>query len=381
MTHPTRSLTKTSPELEFSMTMGEEPIEPVDHELVQRYRDVVNEKRFNWTTHYRLQRLLGTGGQGCVYLTERRGADGFTLPVALKVFSPEHFREPKDYDEAMQRAARIAVRVAQIQHDNLLDVQNFVDRNRVRILVMEWVDGYDLHKLLNPAWMEKVRAFVPGKRWEYLNRVVVTMGPAQVRFQPGVAVSIVKEVLGALGAMHREGLVHGDIKPSNIMLKCTGSAKLIDIGSTFDVADPPPSRTITPAYAAPEVLEGAAVTQRSDLASLGYVLIEMLSGRQPFAGIKDYKRLLEMKRLLPQTLDQIMPAQVSCNPLLMNLCRLLTAPDPMRRFASAEAADMDKEGAASFLRQLIVGDLASEYGNEIRHWLSDLHDAEEPPAE
>ncbi len=72
-----------------------------------------------------------------------------------------------------------------------------------------------------------------------------------------------------------------------------------------------------------------------------------------------------------------MPVQVSCNPLLMNLCRLLIAPDPMRRFASAEAADMEKEGAASFLRQLIVGNLASEYENEIRHWLSDLRDAEE----
>ncbi len=60
--------------------------------------------------------------------------------------------------------------------------------------------------------------------------------------------------------MHRDGLVHGDIKPSNIMLKCTGSAKLIDIGSTFDVADPPPSRTITPAYAArPKCSKEAAV--------------------------------------------------------------------------------------------------------------------------
>lgn len=380
MSIPTRSLSQTSAELVFSMTLGEEPHPPADHELVQRYREVLNEKRFNWTTHYRLQRLLGSGGQGAVYLTERRGADGFTLPVALKIFSPENFREPKDYDEAMQRAAQIAVRVAQIQHDNLLDVQNFVDRNRVRILVMEWVDGYDLHQLLNQSWMDKLKTHVPPKRWDYLNRVVVTKGPSHVRFQPGVAVSVVKECLGALGAMHREGLVHGDIKPSNIMLKCTGSAKIIDIGSTFDVADPPPSRTVTPAYAAPEVLEGQAVTQRSDLASLGYVLIEMLSGRQPFAGVKDYKRLLELKRILPQQLDQIMPTQVSCNPLLMNLCRLLIAPDPMRRFASAEAADMDKDGAAGFLRQLVLGNLSSEYGNEIRHWLSDLRAAEEPEA-
>ena len=56
----------------------------------------------------------------------------------------------------------------------------------------------------------------------------------------------------------------------------------------------------------------------------------------------------------------------------MSFCRGLIAPDPMRRFPSAEAADLVKEGAASFQRQLIKGDLASEYENEIRVWLEEL---------
>ncbi len=56
----------------------------------------------------------------------------------------------------------------------------------------------------------------------------------------------------------------------------------------------------------------------------------------------------------------------------MNFCRGLIAPDPMRRFPSAEAADLVKEGAANFHRQLIKGDLASEYENEIRLWLEEL---------
>jgi serine/threonine-protein kinase len=56
----------------------------------------------------------------------------------------------------------------------------------------------------------------------------------------------------------------------------------------------------------------------------------------------------------------------------MNFCRGLVAPDPLRRFPSAEAADLVKEGAASFHRQLIKGDLASEYDNEIRLWLEEL---------
>ena len=59
-----------------------------------------------------------------------------------------------------------------------------------------------------------------------------------------------------------------------------------------------------------------------------------------------------------------------CNELLMTFCRGLIAPDPMRRFPSAEAADLVKDGAAAFHRQLVKSDLASEYDNEIRTWLA-----------
>ena len=79
-----------------------------------------------------------------------------------------------------------------------------------------------------------------------------------------------------------------------------------------------------------------------------------------------------LKRLLPQRLPDILPKEVVCNELLMNFCRGLIAPDPMRRFPSAEAADLKEEGAAAFHRQLIKGDLASEYENEIRLWLEEL---------
>ena len=90
------------------------------------------------------------------------------------------------------------------------------------------------------------------------------------------------------------------------------------------------------------------------------------------AGISNYKELLEGKRFLAQRLPQVLPQEVVCNELLMNFIRGLIAPDPMRRFPSAEAADLVKEGAASFHRQLIKGDLASEYENEIRLWLEEL---------
>jgi serine/threonine protein kinase len=341
-------------------------------ELLARYDEVIGNQRMSWTEHLHMTRRLGAGGQGVVYLSERRGTDDFTLPVAVKVFSPARYEDARGYDEAMARIARIAARVAQIQQDNLLDVQNFVERNRIRIMEMEWIDGYDLSRLLTQEMLDRTREHVSNRRWEYLNNVIVTQGPVQPRLKPGIAVSIVRECLAALAALHREEIVHGDVKPSNIMLKRTGNAKIVDIGSAFDLTDAPAQRTCTPSYAAPEVLEGQEYSPRSDLASLGYVLIEMLAGEQPFAGLNTLRDLLEAKRALPQRLPQLLPQEVVCNELLMNFCRTLIAPDPMRRFPNAEAADLLKEGAAAFHRQLIKGDLASEYENEIRLWLEEL---------
>ena len=341
-------------------------------ELLQRYRTLIAEQRLNWTEHLRLTKLLGSGGQGKVFLTERRGTDGFTLPVAVKVFSPERYDTEHAYDEAMGRMACIAARVATIQQDNLLDVHNWVERSRIRMMEMEWVDGHDLARLLTRPMLDQLRQRVGAARWQYVNEVIVTAGPMQPRVKPGVAIAIVRDCLAALAALHRNGIVHGDMKPSNIMLKRTGNAKIVDIGSAFDVGDAPLRRACTPPYAAPEVLEGLECTPRSDLASLGYVLVEMLSGVPPFAGITNLPDLLEAKRFLAQRLPKILPEEVVCNDLLMSFCRGLVAPDPTRRFPSAEAADLLKEGAAAFHRQLVKGDLASEYDNEIRLWLAEL---------
>jgi len=370
-------LTTTMHDYNVTQTRGGQTRKLKSNELVSRYSTIVDEQRLSWTTHLRLQRLLGKGGQGVVYLTQQRGADGFTLPVALKIFSPERYETARAYDEAMQRIARVASSVAQIQHDNLLDVDNFVDRNRIRMMVMEWIDGYDLQQLLVPGMLQRIRSRVSNRRWGYLNRVIVTKGPVHPRVQPGVAVAIVRDCLAALAALHREELVHGDMKPSNVMLKRTGHAKIIDFGSAFELSDPPQTRTCTPAYAAPEVLEGNDCTPRSDLASLGYVLLELLAGRPLFAGCKNCRELLEAKRALPQTMVDMLPKDVTVNELLMNFCRGMIAPDPMLRFASAEAADLLKEGAAAFHRQLVMGDLSVEYGNEIRLWLEELKELEE----
>jgi serine/threonine protein kinase len=367
-------LTTTQHDVNQMVTGGRGATRGFDKDLVERYEQFLSFKRFHWSVYHRLQKRLGSGGQGVVFLTELRGADGFTLPVALKIFDPGRYENARAYDDAMTRIARVSAWVAMIQQDNLLAVQNFVDRDRIRMMVMEWVDGFDLKRLLSNQTLLQIKDRVSAKRWEYINDVIATAGPDQTRFKAGVAVAIVRQCLAALAALHRENIVHADVKPANVMLKRTGSAKIIDIGSAFRLDDPPPRRTCTPVYAAPEVLDGGASTPRSDLASLGYMLIEMLSGRSLFAGLDTERQLLEAKRLLPQRLSTILPPEVTCNALLMSFCRGLISPDPMLRFPDAEAATLVEDGAAAFLRQLIKGDMAAEYENEIRLLIGELLD-------
>jgi len=218
-------LTTTRQDVYATITQGGNPALPRSNELVQRYDNILLEQRLSWTNHLQLLKLLGSGGQGVVYLTELRGTDKFTLPAALKIFSPERFEDERTYDEAMQRIARTSARVAQIQHDNLLYVYNFVDRHRIRMMIMEWIDGYDLARLLVPNMLTRIRDRVSNRRWDYINQVIVTSGPAAAANEGRVAVAIVRDCLNALAALHRHGIVHGDIKPSNIMLKRTGIAK------------------------------------------------------------------------------------------------------------------------------------------------------------
>ena len=359
------------------MTGDGDRVNHIPNELDGEYYSIVDRRVFNWTTHYHLIRAVGSGGQGVVFLSHRRGADSFTVPIAVKVFSPERYRDSLSYESDMQRIGHIAARVAQIQQEHLLTVHDFVDRSRIRMMVMEWIDGYNIAELMLDRTLERVRDRVSIKRWNYINEVIVTNGPVQPRLKPGTAVAIMRECLAALAALHREGIVHGDIKPANIMVKRTGNTKIVDIGSAFEIDDPPPRRTCTPTYAAPEVLDGAECSARSDIASLGYVLIEMLSGRPPFREASSLRELLEAKRLLPQRLAQVLPEEVTCNELLMGFCRGLIAPDPMRRFPSAEDADLRQEGAAAFHRQLVKGDLSSEYVNDLRIWLEELRDLDD----
>ena len=89
---------------------------------------------------------------------------------------------------------------------------------------MEWIDGFDLRRLLKPSLLLQVQGKVSNRQWSYINDVIVTEGPRQSRLKPGIVAAIIRECLSGLAALHREEIVHADIKPANIMLKRTGNA-------------------------------------------------------------------------------------------------------------------------------------------------------------
>lgn len=339
-------------------------------QLCDAYEQIVSDGVSESCEILRFQKKLGTGGQGVVYLSERIGTDKFVLPVALKIFSPLRYDTEEEYISAMQRMAAVSTKIALVQHNNLLNVNNWSEQRQIRVMEMEMVDGKDLSKIILPKTLSWLRENCSASRYSYLKNVVLDHGTKNLRFKTGAAITIINECLNGLGALHREGIVHSDVKPSNIMIKRTGSAKIIDMGSAYLLAEAPQRRSCTPAYAPPEVLDNDPPTVLSDLASLGYVFLELLTGKSLFPKQSSH---IQEKRAIDSHIESILGAPLCENSVLVAFCKKLVAPNPADRFQSAyEAATSDKDGAPAILRQLIKMNLASEYPNDLRILMEDL---------
>jgi serine/threonine protein kinase len=367
------STRKVPPKVSLDGTVPFSGVMPVvGNPLLGQFHELISQSEVHWTVTYHLIRQLGAGGQSVVYLADRYGSHSATFRLALKFFTPKNYSDEQSYQQEMSRIAHVAMRIAKIQQDHLLDVQNVVAFHQIQAMVMEWVDGFDLDHMLDPRTLELVKSKVTGERFEYITNVIVAATSHRLRFQPAIGVAILRECLAGLAALHREDIVHGDLKPSNIMLKKTGNAKLIDFGSAFYLQDQPAIQTWTPRYAAAELLEGAQHSTASDLASLGYVFFEMISGVSPFHGLTNLNALVEAKKNFVHVFPDLLPKDVASNELLVELLKGLIDADPSKRFATAEAADLDERGAAPLERQMVKGNLDTEHEHDIRHLLDEL---------
>ncbi|HYH71958.1 MAG TPA: serine/threonine-protein kinase [Nocardioides sp.] len=199
---------------------------------------------------YRLEREIGRGGSGTVHLAldEVLGRQ-----VAIKRVG----RIPGSDDPALERAEREARLAAALNHPHVVSVFDLVDDDDVRWLVMEYVDGQTLS--------ERVRV----------------SGPLDATD----AATLLSQVADALVEAHDNGIVHRDVKPSNILI-AHGAAKLNDFGIARSTEDASLTQTglVTgsPAYLAPEVASGSSATPASDVWSLGATLYHAVTGKPPY---------------------------------------------------------------------------------------------------
>ncbi|WP_437227477.1 serine/threonine-protein kinase [Planctomicrobium sp. SH661] len=349
-------------------------------DLYDRYQQIVSSSEVTWDMTYRLVSRLGAGGQGVVFLADRSGAFDVNFQLALKFYRPDGYPDVQTYRREMARMAKVNMATARIQQDHLVDVYNVVEYRGILVLVSEWVDGYDLRHLTTPKLLKQIKRTVDNDRWAYINDVIITDAGFQSRLKPGVAIAIIRECLSGLAALHRQGIIHADLKPANVMVKQTGNCKIIDLGSAFMEDEYPLRPTWTPRYAAVEVLEGARHTPLSDLASLGYVLLELLSGKYPFAGVADGQELISVKRDIWNRIPDLLPKDVARNNTLVQLISKMIAPNPADRFTSLEEADLSPYGASEIQRQLVKVNMTTEVENEMRILMQEFAEGSSPEA-
>jgi YVTN family beta-propeller protein len=239
---------------------------------------------------YQIEEVIGRGGMGVVYRARDRALD---RNVALKVVAPE-YAGITGFRSRFLAESRIA---ASLEHPNVVPIYGAGDQDGHLYIAMRYIEGRDLRQVLRDG--------------------VLT---------PARAVAICGQVADALDAAHEQGLVHRDVKPSNILLDASDRAYLADFGLTRLSSDPNPEPGIgaslgTIDYVAPEQIRGDALDGRADIYSLGCVLFECLTGSGPFSNRSDVA-------LLYAHLEEIPPAP----PGLEDVMRKALAKDPHDRY-------------------------------------------------
>lgn len=268
---------------------------------------------------YRIDQLIAEGGFGQVW----RGFDlSLERPVAIKVPRNNRLTDAGRVERFLAEARR----VARLRHPNIVPVYNVVRHDGVYFIVMDLIEGIDLRHRMKQG-MLPVREVV----------------------------RIVLDVAAAVDHAHRQGVIHRDIKPANILLENNRSVFVTDFGIASTTEDVPEKEIYgTLAYMSPEQVRGAKCDARSDVYSLGSVLLELLTGNPP-SPTNAQNTLLEKEsprneNLLENFDKYEMPHKNAATakaqnefflpPTLMAICQKCLAVNPNHRFGSArEMAD------------------------------------------
>ncbi|MEM7558837.1 MAG: serine/threonine-protein kinase, partial [Planctomycetota bacterium] len=259
---------------------------------------------------YQLIRPLGQGGMGSVYLAKHRKLG---KELAIKILPARRFRN-QVFAARFQREIRAA---GELEHPSIVRATDAGEEHGTHYLVMEHIDGLDLSQL---------------------SRAVGKLSIAD-------ACELMRNVALGLSHAHSQGIIHRDVKPSNLMLSKTGETKILDFGLARIGPWEGESAELTTVgqlmgtldYMAPEQAERAdAVDYRADLYSLGATLFRLLCGRAPLAASPDLSPLAKLRLMAthePPSLDTLRP---DAPRELVELVSRLLSRDPANRPASAD---------------------------------------------
>ena len=259
------------------------------------------QKIFN--SRYRVDGNLGNGGMANVYV----GTDTLLRRrVAIKVLREQYASD----DDFVRRFSYEAQSAAKLSHPNIVNVYDFGREDHSYYIVMELVDGATLGDIMRDE---------------------------RVLPEP-VAVDYAIQIASGLANAHRQGLLHRDVKPANILVTKDDVVKLTDFGIARAVSEhtlgvtQPGMVMGSVAYISPEQAQGHEIDERSDLYAVGVVLYQMLTGSLPFTGDTPVAVALKHVSAEPPPID---PATSNVSPAVASIVARLLRKDPQERFASA----------------------------------------------
>ena len=254
---------------------------------------------------YRVISMIAQGGMATVYLAVHIGLN---RKIALKVLLPV-YAQNREFVERFQREAQAA---AKLKHPNIIQIYDAGQIEGYYFIAMEYIEGGSLQDK------------------------VAELSRQRKRMDIDTALSITRQIATALDYAHRHGIIHRDVKPSNILLAEGGRAILTDLGIAKAVAGTALTKTMmavgTPQYMSPEQGKGEEIDHRADIYSLGVVLYEMLAGRTPFQADTPWAVIHQHVYETPPPLERFNPAIA---PSIREIVNKAIAKDPLRRYRTA----------------------------------------------
>jgi len=356
---------------------GKKPADTEFEELIGNYRQLIRKRTLPYPVAYRFIKEMGHGRQGVVFLAERQGARGCLTHHAIKLFDPGIYSSAPVYWTDMGRIAQQISTLQPINNLNLVSCDFYEECNGVGYVHMEAIDGVDIQFLIDGQHAQIARSRSTDEEWDHFMRIFFRVENNRVSLNPGFALYLMRNVLRGLTVLHDHGFIHGDIKPTNIMLDVQGRVKLVDFGRAVRIGEKVNILLGSPLFMAPEVHRREPGCLQADLFSAGLVGLEMLVGNQ-ITAMMDYNEneLIDFKTTLASRIEDWLPPDVLNNVELTNVFRRLLEPDLANRFPTAkeaESGDMSFASARLWLRDY---ERETEYERELENYLRKLVDDE-----